>query len=581
MKYSVAEIEDRLRLGEDSEWEFKQIGFRGDKPKSPGRDALAEELVAFANADGGKLVCSVSDDGEAQKISYSQLKMLGNLFTELANDSIKPPLRIRTHHIGMADGAPLLIVEVPRGDALHETAAGAFIRDGNANRKMAGDERLRLAQQRAQARYLWFDKQPVPDTGFGTLEEPLWKPLLSAEGKANPEAALRRMALLAPDDQGVVRATVAGVLLCASAPEEHLGCAAITATLYRGEGRDSGQADAQVITGPLNRQITDAIDFAVRNMRVAARKTPARIDYPQYSERALFEALVNAVAHRDYAIRGSRIRLSMFADRLEISSPGALPNGLRIDDMAKDQSTRNDALVSALARMPARGAKGAGKRRSFMEGRGDGVSVIMRETEELSGRKPEYRLVGEAGLCLIIPASPQDTAALATIRVRSGEKPAGRVNLLLLFPDGKRKPAHTDSEGLARVKLYAYTLPMTVFAAAPGYMAYVRREWTPGEGALTIDLQPLRGGGSAIFPEGDGSLPGLAGSLQPIRDAGDRIYLNTSGGVSINRGSQAMGFSFGEELLLTDAKGASLLAQVVDIVGRAALVEYRRPPGKR
>ena len=68
-------------------------------------------------------------------------------------------------------------------------------------------------------------------------------------------------------------------------------------------------------------------------MRVGAYKNPARTDLPQYSEAALFEAIVNAVVHRDYSIRGSRIRLSMFADRLEIDSPGGLPNNLTIDSM--------------------------------------------------------------------------------------------------------------------------------------------------------------------------------------------------------------------------------------------------------
>ena len=78
---------------------------------------------------------------------------------------------------------------------------------------------------------------------------------------------------------------------------------------------------------------------------VLIRTLPA-LYLPQYSEAALFEAIVNAVVHRDYSIRGSRIRLSMFADRLEINSPGALPNNLTIDSMDVRQSTRNEALAS-------------------------------------------------------------------------------------------------------------------------------------------------------------------------------------------------------------------------------------------
>ncbi len=94
--------------------------------------------------------------------------------------------------------------------------------------------------------------------------------------------------------------------------------ACITATFYRGGDRTSDQIDFKEITGPLYQQISDAVSFVVKNMRVAAPKDPARVEIPQYSEKAIFEALVNAVVHWDYSIQRSRIRLSMFNDRLEI-----------------------------------------------------------------------------------------------------------------------------------------------------------------------------------------------------------------------------------------------------------------------
>ena len=98
--------------------------------------------------------------------------------------------------------------------------------------------------------------------------------LLSAEGAAAPELALEKMGLLTSDENGTTRATVAGVLLCCRSPEEWLPNACISATCYRGKDRTSGQIDAQIITGPLNRQITEAVAFAVRNMRVGAYKSP-------------------------------------------------------------------------------------------------------------------------------------------------------------------------------------------------------------------------------------------------------------------------------------------------------------------
>ena len=111
---------------------------------------------------------------------------------------------------------------------------------GGTKRLMTSDERLRLAQRRGQARFHSYDEQTVPGTGFETLEESLWRPLLSAEGVAEPQSALVKLALLGNDDAGILRATVAGVLLCTRNPEQWLPNAGITATCYLGSDRASG-----------------------------------------------------------------------------------------------------------------------------------------------------------------------------------------------------------------------------------------------------------------------------------------------------------------------------------------------------
>ena len=575
MNYRVEEIESRLRSGEDSGWEFKQVEFAGDRPKRPTRDDWADEIAAFANAAGGVVLAGVADDGKVIGMSRAQIANLDALLVEVSTDTIKPPVRIRTHHTELSDGRLVLLAEVPESDSVHESPGGNYIRVGASKRLMGGDERLRLAQRRSQARFLWFDKQPVPETGFRTLAEALWKPLLSAEGAAEPEAALGKLALLVDDEAGVLRAAVAGVLLCTPNPEQWLPNACITATRYRGRDRASGQIDAQEITGPLNEQIAGAVAFAARNMQVAARKDPARSDLPQYSERAVFEALVNAVVHRDYSIRGTKIRLSMFDDRLEIQSPGSLPNNLTVESMGSRQSTRNEALTSVLARMPVGGTRGGGDRRYFMERRGDGVLIIQRETWELCGKYPEYRVVDDSEVLLVIPAAMQERSpARAVISVRSEGRPLPGTDLLLLFPNKTWKRVTTDEQGEAAVDLHTTTLPMTVFASAPGQAAYLERDWTPSERALAINLDALPEGGSVIFPEGTGNLPGLKGRLNPIRDTLDRTYLYASN-IAIDAGKQQpVNFIPGEKLQLTDAEGTELCVRVVDIVGRSALVEY-------
>ena len=575
MKYSVGEIESRLRSGEDSGWEFKQVEFSGDRPRRPTRDDWADEIAAFANATGGVVLAGVSDDGLVIGMSRAQIVNLDSFLVEVSTDTIKPPVRIHTHHQELSDGKLVLLVEVPESDSVHESPGGSYTRVGASKRLMGGDERLRMAQRRSQARFLWFDKQPVPETGFKTLTDTLWKPLLSAEGAAEPEAALGKLALLEDDEAGVLRATVAGVLLCTPNPEQWLPNACITATRYRGADRASAQIDAKEITGPLHEQIAEALAFAARNMQVAARKDPARADLPQYSEKALFEALVNAAVHRDYSMRGSKIRLAMFDDRLEIQSPGSLPNNLSVESMASRQSTRNEALTSVLARMPVGGTRGGEDRRYFMERRGDGVPVIRRETWELCGKYPKYRVVDDSEVLLVIPAAMQEPSpARAVVSVRSGGDPLSGADLLLLYPNKTWTRATTDEHGEAAADLHTTQLPLTVFAAAPGHAALLERDWTPSERGLAIDMDALAEGGSAIFSEATGHLPGLKGRLNPIRDTHDRTYLYASN-IAIDDGKQQpVQFIPGEELRLTDAEGTTLRVWIVDIVGRSALVQY-------
>ena len=576
MNFSDEDIRRQMRLGEDSHWEFKEIEFAGNVPRGPRRDDLANELAAFANTDGGVVLCGVTDSGDVQGMSREQMDELEQLLVAICTDIIKPPIRPAILRKEIEEGMPFLLVEVPQGHTQHDSPGGSYHRVGSSKRRMTSDERLRLAQQRGQARFLWFDKQPVQGTGFRSLDEALWKPLLSTVGAADPESALEKMGLLTSDENGTTRTTVAGVLLCSRSPEEWLPNACITATCYRGNDRASEQIDAQTITGPLNRQITEAVAFVVRNMRVGAYKNPARTDLPQYSEAALFEAIVNAVVHRDYSIRGSRIRLSMFTDRVEINSPGGLQNNLTIDSMDVRQSTRNEALASIFGRIPVGAVRGSGDRQFFMERRGDGVPTIFRETEALSGKSPEYQLIDDSDLFLTIPAAATDaTPATTVIMSHHCGLPVPGVELLTLFPNNTWKHVTTDENGEAQVDLHSTHLPMTVFAASTRYAAHIEHDWVPAQGALAIEMQSLPNGGAVIFPEGTGYLPGLSGRLNPIRDTLDRTYLYASN-IAINEGKhQPVHFIPGEDLHLTDANGSELMVRIVAIVGRAALVEYR------
>ena len=579
MTYSDEDVRRHLRLGEDSEREFKEVKFRGNRPVGPKRDDWADEIAALANTRGGVILCGVTDDRRVPGMSERQMDELEKLLAEVCAASIKPPVPAHISRREIEENRAILLVEVPQGDAAHESPSGYYHRIGSRKRKMDSDEALRLAEKRNQARFRWFDQQPVPNTGFGTLDEPLWKSVLSAEGAANPKVALEKLALLALDENGAMRATVAGVLLCSEHPDEWLPNASITATRYRGTDRASGQADAQEITGPLSQQIATAMNFVRRNMSMMANKVPARADRPQYSERAVFEALVNAAAHRDYSISGSRIRLSMFADRMEIQSPGSLPNSLTIESMPDRHASRNQALVSVLGRMPVNGIPGSGDRLYLMERRGDGVPIIQRETLNLCGRPPVYELIDGADLRLMLPAAHQEQSPMQpTITVRGGSSELAGVDILALFPNSTWQHATTDARGQACMSLHSGHLPMTVFAAAPGYAACVERNWIPAERSLALEMNPLPDGGAVVFPEATGEVPGLKGQLNPIRDTHGRVYLYASN-IAINEGrAQPVQLLLSEELRLTDADGNERWARIIAIEGRSVLAEYRARP---
>ena len=158
----------------------------------------------------------------------------------------------------------------------------------------------------------------------------------------------------------------------------------------------------EILGIPLDDQVTEALHFVRRNMLVRATKELARSERPQFSERAVFEALVNAVAHRDYSMAGARIRLHLFGDRLELYVPGALANTLTPDSLHLRQSSRNELIVSLLARCPAPTGLG---RSHMMDRRGDGVPVIRDECERISGHLPEYSLLDDSELRLVMRAA--------------------------------------------------------------------------------------------------------------------------------------------------------------------------------
>jgi len=423
------ELLEKIRLGEDSYLELKDVRFSGERVSAPARGDLADELAGFANSRGGVLVLGVDDKHrDILGIPQARLDAVESLVREACNDSIHPPVMPVIERLELLDSAgtpvALLRVDVPRSLFVHQSPGGYFYRVGSSKRQMPPEYLARLFQQRSQTRMIRFDEQAIAAASLDDLEHARWERFATPRTQDKPENLLQKLGMARLDEDGTLRPTVAGVLMGTGNPQRFLPNAFIQAVAYRGTSIQIGQIgqpaqsgdsalyqrDAQDITGTLDEQILAAADFVRKNMFVLARKGQGREDLPQYDLVAIFEAVTNAVAHRDYSIYGAKIRLRMFDDRLELYSPGAIPNTLTVESLPYRQFARNETITSLLARCPVRSNQPdiQTHRTHIMDKRGEGVPLILSRSEALAKRAPEYRVLDESELVLTIyAANPQ------------------------------------------------------------------------------------------------------------------------------------------------------------------------------
>ncbi len=405
----VKDLLFHIRLGEDSSIEFKAVTYDGSRPKEPNREKMAHEIAAFANGQGGRVILGVTDrTREVVGIDDDKVAKTEEWIVNISQNSINPPVRLDTHLVQLpnqqGDLKTVICVDISRSISVHQSAGRYYQRVGSTKQEMKPEVLARLFQQRSQARLIRFDESMVPGTALADIDSTLKQRFLKPNTPEREQ--LFKLHLTARDDyeEGL---SVCGVMLLTPDPTQWLTNAYVQCVFYSGTERDAkDQLDAQDYTGPVDQQINGALDFVKRNMRVEARKELGRIDIPQYDLGAVFEAVVNAVAHRDYSMTGRRIRLHMFADRLELYTPGQLANSLTIDGLMENTVTRNEALVNLLSRYYQ--AREEAGRQALIERRGEGVPKIVNRSLELSGKEPQYRLIDDSELLLTLYAASKE-----------------------------------------------------------------------------------------------------------------------------------------------------------------------------
>jgi len=383
---STAEILALIATGESDTIEFKRT--------VDNLESIAGEIVAFANVNGGRLLFGVEDNGLTSGLSDANA--IFQTLTNICRDRCIPPVSPVLEQVTV-DGKELIVLTVKpelNRQKPYRTAGGRFyVRIGRDKKDATGRELIRIAQAAGELHY---DESPVWGTTLADFSLPAFEAyhrtqfgLSVAEQVEQSDLdlvqLLRNLRLIHELD-GQIVVSVACLLLFGEQPQRFMPHSRLSAVAFAGVDEDSDILDRREITGRLPTIIDDAKAFLERNIRQPAIEHGfRREDILLYDRRALGEAVVNAIAHRDYSLSGSQIRLFLFQDRLEVRSPGRLPNSVALENIKLGvHAERNRAIATLLTQL------------GYMSAIGTGVPrLIIRLSRQLSGREPEFELVGE------------------------------------------------------------------------------------------------------------------------------------------------------------------------------------------
>ena len=395
------ELLELIKNGENSGVEFKQ--------DTIDNRALAKEMVAFANLRGGRVILGVDDEGSVIGITRDRLE---EWVMTACRDKIRPEL-IPYYEIirDVEPGKDVAIVQVDPGWAVHHVWHNNhrtyYIRVGTLSREASAEELERLFQQRGTFRlevrgvsgssmddfdyrrlrdYFELIRQQAvppekPDNEWQTKEEAQarkqarddgdeskWESIFEYKESQWLDDREHQWRTLLVNTEFLIEeedrkpATVAGLLLFCANPNRFLPQAGIDAVAYPGKEKDYDAKERKSIRGPMtalfgngglveNGLVEQAVEFVKRNTEITATLADGarREQKWTYPEEAIREAIVNALVHRDYLLSGTTVELSIYEDRLEVVSPGRLPNGITPQRMITGcRSARNQLLKDVM-----------------------------------------------------------------------------------------------------------------------------------------------------------------------------------------------------------------------------------------
>jgi ATP-dependent DNA helicase RecG len=335
-------LKEIIYRGEDSRTQFKENIFNTEQ--------LSAEMIAFSNSMGGTILLGVSDNSQIKGLTDNDIRRLNQLISNTANENVKPPIFPSTE-IVTVDDKKCLLVHIPYGNNKpYRTNKGIYYtKSGSDKRKISQDELRRLFQESGK---LYADEMTFKNAVFSDIDLSLFKEFhqkkygIAFEGGVEELPQTLENINLA--SEGYLN--LAGILMFCTNPMKYTPLSQIVAVSFVGNDMSGSEyRDSENIEGNLKTLFTSGLSFLKRNLKKIQEdisfNSKGVLEIPAT---VLEELLVNALIHRDYFI-SSNIRILIFDDRIEIVSPGKLPNNLTVEKITRGISVRRNHTLSSLA----------------------------------------------------------------------------------------------------------------------------------------------------------------------------------------------------------------------------------------
>lgn len=320
----------------------------------------SKTMVAFANAKGGKIILGVEDDGTI--VGHHLTNEERSKIESIARDC-DPSVNISLEITEIEPNLSITVIDVPKSaNSPHRCTAGYYLRVGSESVKMSTQQLTDYLNAHGaigfdefvRKEYLWKDI-------FDVKLIVQFKSHLSASAQLLSDSALLQNLNLIKGDHP----TNAGILLLAKNAADYLPQFLVRCVAYKGDDTGTMILDHKDFGDHIFSVVEDGVSFLLKHLNAPIIiKGIKREQSPEIPVEALREALVNAVVHRDYNIKGANIKVEVFVDRIEISSPGSLAPGMEVTDLGKRSLARNAVITDALSRTP------------YMEKLGTGINRI-------------------------------------------------------------------------------------------------------------------------------------------------------------------------------------------------------------